>query len=223
MEINDDDNRSSTPEARNAQAPEGSPNAPGQEKKTSAASELFDYVDIFVFSVCAVILMFTFVIRLCSVDGPSMEQTLHDKEILLVSDLNYTPKQGDIIVFHQTGSQNPDHNKPIVKRVIATAGKYVRIDYDMGLVYVSDDEVFDTTDLLDESDYIYLSSGRWNMTGVYETYVPEGYLFVLGDNRNNSLDSRFSEIGLLDQRRVFGKVLIRLFPLSKAGSVYSDK
>ena len=198
MEFNNTGN-TSKPEAQSI-APQGCPDTPEREKKTSAASELFDYVEISVFSVCVVILMFTFVIRLCSVDGPSMERTLFDGEILVVSDLGYTPAEGDIIVFHQTGSRNLDFNKPIVKRVIATAGKYIRIDYDMGLVYVSDDEVFDDDDLLDESGYIYLSNGRWNMSGVYETYVPEGYLFVLGDNRNNSLDSRFSEIGLLDQR-----------------------
>ncbi|HOA85584.1 MAG: signal peptidase I [Clostridiales bacterium] len=217
MEINNEGGGSVNPESPGTQVPESTPNL---KKKTSFASELFDYVEIFVYSVCAVILVFTFIIRLCSVDGPSMEQTLHDKEILLVSNLNYKPAQGDIIVFHLTGSPDPNLNKPIVKRVIATAGKYVRIDYDAGLVYVSDDYVFDESDILDESGYIYLSNGRWNRSGVYETYVPEGYLFVMGDNRNNSLDSRESAIGLLDQRRVFGKVLLRLFPLSKAGSVY---
>ncbi|MGI6166541.1 MAG: signal peptidase I [Eubacteriales bacterium] len=217
MEMSNEGGGSVSPESTSIQVPDS---APSREKKTSLASELFDYVEIFVYSVCAVILVFTFIIRLCSVDGPSMKQTLHNKEVLLVSNLNYTPNQGDIIVFHMTGSPDPDLNKPIVKRVIATAGKYVRIDYDAGLVYVSDDNLFEEDDILDESGYIYLSNGRWNKSGVYETYVPEGYLFVMGDNRNNSRDSRDSMIDLLDQRRVFGKVLLRLFPLSKAGSVY---
>ena len=146
-----------------------------------------------------------------------MNNTLIDKEILLISDVNYKPKQNDIIVFHQTSDVYIQYNKPIVKRVIATEGQYVKINYDQGLVYVSDDNVFDENDILDESAYIYLDNGKWDLSGVLEKYVPEGYVFVMGDNRNNSADSRISEIGLVDERRILGKVLLRVFPFSKAG------
>lgn len=146
-----------------------------------------------------------------------MNNTLIDKEILLISDVGYTPKQNDIIVFHQTSDQYIQYNKPIVKRVIATEGQYVKINYDNGLVYVSDDNIFDETDILDESSYIYLDTGKWDLSGVLEKYVPQGYVFVMGDNRNNSADSRISAIGLVDERRILGKVLLRVFPLSKAG------
>lgn len=187
------------------------------QNKTSFISEFIDYVEIFVFSVCIVLLLFTFCLRICRVDGDSMNNTLIDKEILLISDVGYTPKQNDIIVFHQTSDQYIQYNKPIVKRVIATEGQYVKINYDNGLVYVSDDNIFDETDILDESSYIYLDTGKWDLSGVLEKYVPQGYVFVMGDNRNNSADSRISAIGLVDERRILGKVLLRVFPLSKAG------
>ena len=172
------------------------------ENKKSFVSELIEYVEIFVFSVCVVLLVFTFALRVCRVDGDSMNNTLIDKEILLISDVNYKPKQNDIIVFHQTSDVYIQYNKPIVKRVIATEGQYVKINYDQGL---------------DESAYIYLDNGKWDLSGVLEKYVPEGYVFVMGDNRNNSADSRISEIGLVDERRILGKVLLRVFPFSKAG------
>lgn len=188
------------------------------QKKNSFISELIDYIEIFVFSVCVVLLVFTFTFRICRVDGDSMNNTLINNEILLISDINYHPKQNDIIVFHQTSDVYIQYNKPIVKRVIATAGQYVKINYDKGIVYVSDDNAFDENDILDESEYIYLDNGSWNSSGTLEQYVPEGYVFVMGDNRNNSADSRFPAIGLVDERRILGKVLIRIFPFSKAGA-----
>lgn len=188
-----------------------------KSKKYSIASELFDYIEIFVFSVCAVMLLFTFALRLCRVDGKSMEKTLFEDEVLIVSDVGYNPVIDDIIVFHLTGSSD---NKPIVKRVIATAGHYVKIDYDTGTVWVSEDNIYDEDDIVDESGYIFLDSGRWDKSGIFETYVPEGFIFVLGDNRNNSMDSRDDRIGLVDVRRVIGKVLTRIYPITKAGSVY---
>ena len=196
---------------------------PPMKQGRNIASELFDYVEIFVFSVCAVIFIFTFLIRVCRVDGPSMQHTLEDGDILLVSDLYYTPKHGDIVVFHQTGAGKFDYNKPIVKRVIATAGQYIKIDYDACKIYVSDDSVFDENDLIDESEYVNLGTlGHYrDYSGILETYVPDGYIFVLGDNRNNSDDSRSWKIGLVDTRRVFGKVIYRLLPINASHDVYS--
>ncbi len=199
---------------------EGAATSPVPEKKFPGASEIFDYVEIFVFSVCAVMLLFTFAFRLCRVDGDSMKMTLAEGEVLVVSDIYYTPKMNDIVVFHMIGTENSYYNKPIVKRVIADAGHFVRIDYAAGIVYVSEDNVFDESDIIDETDYIFLDNGKWNMYGTYEEYVPEGYVFVLGDNRNNSADSRNRDIGLVDVRRIFGKVIFRILPLSDAGNVY---
>ncbi len=199
---------------------ESAATSPAPEKKFPGASEIFDYVEIFVFSVCAVMLLFTFAFRLCRVDGDSMKMTLTEGEVLVVADIYYTPKINDIVVFHMIGTENSYYNKPIVKRVIADAGHFVRIDYAAGIVYVSEDNVFEESDIIDETDYIFLDNGKWNMYGTYEKYVPEGYVFVLGDNRNNSADSRNGGIGLVDVRRIFGKVISRILPLSDAGDVY---
>ena len=194
-----------------------------EEKKTSSpekeglVSSIFDYLEILVFSVCAVLLIFSLFGRICRVDGGSMMRTLYDGQTLVTTSL-VTPENGDIIVFHQTSDTVPRLNEPLVKRVIATEGQTVRIDYDRGEVYVDGK-------LLDESAYIsllyknpytnkYFESGEWDGSGVFETTVPDGCYFVMGDNRNQSLDSRSAEIGCVDARRVLGKVVLRLHPFT---------
>lgn len=190
------------------------------DQKQSFAASMYDFVEMFVLAVVFVILLLTLCFRLCRVDGPSMNQTLQDGEPLIVSNLFYTPKRGDIIVFHQTNGERETtsplnrYNEPIVKRVIATGGQHVKLDYAAKKVYVSDDAIFDESDVIDES-YAYFktldNTDKWKQTSrVTEYHVPEGYLFVMGDNRNNSADSRSPEIGFVDERRVLGRVLFKL-------------
>lgn len=186
------------------------------DQKQSFAASMYDVVEMFVLAVVFVILLLTLCFRLCRVDGPSMNQTLQDGEPLIVSDLFYTPKSGDIIVFHQTNGERETtsplnrFNEPIVKRVIATGGQYIKLDYAAKKVYVSDDETFEESDVIDES-YAYFSGDTWRQSStVTEYHVPEGYLFVMGDNRNNSADSRYPEVGFVDERRVLGRVLFKL-------------
>ena len=104
--------------------------------KTTLLKEIYDYFELFIISACAVLLLFSFATRICRVDGPSMLNTLHDSEMLLVTDLFYTPERGDIVVFHQTGDQPSDLNEQIVKRVIATEGQTVDINFNTHKVYV---------------------------------------------------------------------------------------
>ena len=195
-----------------------------ETKKKSTAHLLLDYVEMFVLTVVIVILLLSFFFRLCVVSGPSMNNTLLDGERLLVSDLFYTPDTGDVIVFHQTSDLYDQFNEPIVKRVIATGGEFVRIDYKANKVYVSTDQDFTEDEILDESAYVHFENpdGVWKEAAMVETRVfevPEGHLFVMGDNRNVSADSRSVQVGLVDERRVLGKVLFRITPFNKFGKV----
>lgn len=190
-----------------------------KNESTSLARELFEYVEIFVMAACIVFFMYSFVSRLCRVSGPSMDQTLANGQMLVVSNIGFTPSRGDIIVFHETSNQIADLNEPIVKRVIATAGETIDIDFTTWTVTIT--KADGTTLVLDESSYMYLDSGFAQTTSDWEypLYVPEGYLFVMGDNRNHSTDSRSRWLGLIDERRVLGKAIFRLTPFDKFGKL----
>lgn len=182
----------------------------------SPISSFIDYVEVFVVALSLVIIIFSFFIRICKVQGPSMENTLYEDEKLIVTNIGYTPKRGDIIVFHQTGTLN----EPVVKRVIATAGETVDIDFDdYGKVTITD--VDGNEFVLDEIDYKNLDSTYAYIKSDYELpyTVPEGCIFVMGDNRNHSTDSRSLLIGPVDQRRVLGKVILRISPIDRFGKV----
>ena len=183
----------------------------------SLAAKLFEYVEMFVFAAIFVVLLMTLGLRLCVVSGTSMNNTLLNGERLVISNLFYTPKQGDVIVFHQTSDTDEQFNEPIVKRVIATSGQFVKVDDIQHKVYVSDDDVFTEDEVLPEP-YIIVGAPHYAaIEGIspIEVYqVPEGHLFVMGDNRPVSADSRYHEVSFVDQRRVLGKVLFRLMPFT---------
>lgn len=190
-------------------------------KGVSFSRTLFDVLETLVIAICAVFLIFMCGLRLCRVDGDSMLKTLHDGENLIVCDWFYKPKTGDIIVFHQTSEIDLRLNEPIVKRVIATEGQFVMIDAETATVYVSDDENITSADALDEP-YAYIEFGK--MFDAYDIsgkimQVPKDCVFVLGDNRNNSTDSRYAGIGFVDERRILGKVVLRLTPFDKFGLI----
>ena len=189
-----------------------------EQDSQSFAATLIEYVEVFVFAVIFVILLMTFCVRLCEVDGPSMNKTLSHGEKLIISDFFYKPQTGDIVVFHLSDSDIEYYNKPIVKRVIATEGQHVKIDYMQKLVYVSDDDIFSEDELLDESAYAYYDIGIFKEAKADKPAeiftVPEDHLFVMGDNRNNSADSRNVHIGMVNENCVLGKALLRLSPLT---------
>ena len=184
------------------------------KEKSSFALEAFDYISIILFAICLVIVVFSFFARLCVVDGPSMENTLYHSEKLIVSNVAYTPKAGDIVVFHETGIY---YNEPIVKRVIAVAGETVHIEYFQDGMTVTVTDVNGVSRVLDEPYAKIVDANLYYEPMTVE--VEEGTVFVLGDNRNHSSDSRSDRIGLVDTRRIIGKVIFRISPISRMGAV----
>jgi len=186
------------------------------QARDGARLELYDWVQCIVAALVIGILIFMFVARVVSVDGSSMYPTLCDRDKIITSDLFYTPKDGDVIVL-QTDTYGKD---PLVKRIIATGGETVNIDFTAGVVYVNGEA-------LDEPYVNALTHEQEDFSGPLT--VPEGYLFVMGDNRNASTDSRSRMVGLVDARCVIGKVFLVLIPsegtarasrLSRIGSIY---
>ena len=173
-------------------------------KKTQ--SEALDWLQCIVSALVAAILVFTFFARTITVVGSSMVTTLEEGNLLIVSKLFYQPKYGDVVVLRKESFMTD----PIVKRVIATEGQTVDIDFEEGVVYV--DGV-----ALDEPYVNSTTNERENFTE--PVTVPEGCVFVMGDNRNRSTDSRSAAIGCVDTRYIIGKALLRLAPLSQFGRI----
>ena len=182
-----------------------------------AASSLYDFVEMIGTITVVIILCFSFIARLNVVDGPSMENTLHTHEYLVVSDLFYKPTRGDIVVL-QSPEAAEVYRKPLVKRVIATEGQTLDIDIETGEVSVDGvkvEEAYTKPLSPGESPRKVYGEHMTVENGVAEITVDEGHVFVMGDNRNNSADSRLSDIGLIDERCIVGKVLFRIFPFNK--------
>lgn len=172
---------------------------------SSSAWELYTILHDLAWALAIIALIFTFVVRLVGVSGSSMYSTFVDKDFLLLEGnvLYQTPKQGDVVVLNVPTDAV---SGPIVKRVIATEGQTVDIDFDLGLVYV-DGAALDEPYTYEPT---YNSFGTMGLD--YPVTVPEGSVFVMGDNRNNSLDSRAAAIGCVDKSRILGRALFILFP-----------
>lgn len=182
---------------------EGIGQIPPQSDHKRGITALYDVADVVVSAMIIIMVIFIFLFRFAGVTGGSMIPTLNDGDWLLVSSAVYDdPQYKDIVIVTQ-----PNYfHEPIVKRVIATGGQTVDIDPLAGVVYV-DGEALDEPYTL-EPTYT-LDDIQFPLT------VPEGMLFVMGDNRNDSSDSRSSKVGLIDQRYVLGKVTGRLMPFGQ--------
>ena len=170
------------------------------EKKRVKKDKLniFEVFGAIVAAIVVVTFAFLFCFRVFNVEGSSMKPTLQPGDKVVVSTIGYTPKQGDIIVL--SGAEGV--NKPIIKRVIAVEGDKVDINFTTGIVTVNGREEHYAEDLTTQQKDI-----------AFPLEVPEGTVFILGDNRAMSLDSRPSEVGCVDERQIVGKVLFRYFPL----------
>lgn len=171
--------------------------------------DLFDIVEMFAVCVACIIVVFSFFARLTVVDGDSMNDTLIDGEFLVISDFMYTPEQGDIIVLQDTAAGHTELQKPLIKRVIAVGGQSVKITRD-GVVTVTDKD--GNSSVIDNS---YTKQEPYEGRYYGEWDIPEGYIFVMGDNRNHSTDSRDFRLGVVDERCVVGEAKLRLLPFDK--------
>lgn len=167
---------------------------------------LYDWVSAFLYAIVFVILIITFCVRMVDVDGSSMMNTLQDSDKVFITGLNYEPQVGDIVVI----SHGETLDKTLVKRVIAVGGQTVDIDFETGEVMV--DGV-----VIDEP---YILGSTKNKDAVeFPLTVDEGKVFVLGDNRPISKDSRYPDVGLIDVENIIGKVQFRIYPFSSFGFV----
>ncbi len=164
---------------------------------------VYDWVSALVIALSVIVLLLTFFVRVVGVDGDSMLPTLTDEERLLLSYTDTSFERGDIVVVDRYTDE------PLIKRVIAVAGDVVEITEERQL-YINGE--------LQQESYTQGFTVRRDMQGAVT--VPEGHVFLLGDNRSVSLDSRSREVGLVSVKDIVGKVVLRLWPLSEFGSVY---
>ena len=175
----------------------------------SLRMELIEWFEAVACALVAVVLLFTFVFRIVGVQGESMIPTLQNEDRVIISHLMYTPAQGDIIVITQPSSVN----RPIIKRIIATENQTVDIDFDKGTVTV-DGKILDEPYILEPATRRDADDMEFPVT------VPEGKVFAMGDNRNNSYDSRKTGLGFIDERYILGKAVWRIFPFGSFGGLY---
>ncbi|MEG2165889.1 MAG: signal peptidase I, partial [Ruthenibacterium sp.] len=167
--------------------------------------EAYEWCESIVFAIAFIITVLVFVIGFSRVSGESMVPTMQNGDHVLVQTIFYTPKRGDVI----TTDAWIDYAKPLAKRVIAIAGDTVVID---------ENGVSVNGTLLDEP-YLAADTQTFAADITYPLTVPEGKVFVMGDNREHSLDGRSSSIGFIDARDILGKVLFRISPINRAGKI----
>ena len=192
--------------------------------KSKFTDTILDWIESFFFAVFVVILIFTFILRTVVVVGDSMNPNFEGArpysedysgaDRLIITHLLSTPEKGDVLVMNCHGL-----NETIIKRCIGTEGDNVKIDYNTNKIYVNGKEI--SNDYINgpmEDKYNFNQSYKTG-DGIYEYKVPEDKVFVMGDNRNNSSDSREAAVGFIDEDDILGTVIFRIYPFDKVGKI----
>lgn len=175
-----------------------------EKAEENLRASVFEWVESAIFALVCVTLIFSFAFRIVGVSGSSMVDTLHDGDRLMMVNAFYKPDYGDIVIIRR------DTEEPIVKRVIAMAGDTVEIDPETEAVYLNGQ-------LLEEPYLACTTPALFDFTGPYT--VPEGTVFVMGDNRHNSHDSRAKDIGAVPLSHIMGKAVFRIWPVNSIGKI----
>lgn len=178
--------------------------------KTKLCRSVLEWTETIVTAIVLVAVVFTFVVRIITVDGSSMKPTYHNGDRVIVSGFAGEINRGDIVIVINA------LDEPIIKRVVATAGQTVDFDPVLGEVTVDGVPLYGETFGI-ENGITYLPDYPGFVLKFPQT-VPENCVFVLGDNRGNSTDSRFVDVGMVDHRNILGKVIFNLYPFSKVNA-----
>ncbi len=182
-----------------------------KSSQSSLIANSFEWAEALITSLIAVVILFTFLFRVVNVSGPSMLPNLQSNDRVVLSSYFYKPHRGDVVVITHTQKLT----EPIIKRVIALENQTVNIDAQTGMVSV--DGV-----VLDESAYI--ENGITQPSDyTFPLTVPKGHVFVLGDNREVSNDSRSIDVGMIDERYILGKAEMIIFPFDRFGMINKRK
>ena len=191
-------------------------------QETVRGQNVFEWYEALISAALVLVLVFSLFFRIIQVDGESMVPTLQNGDKLIVWGAGYEPQRGDVVIVDSYTA----YGKPLVKRVIAKGGQTVRIDCQTGTVFVDGKQLTERyAVLLDSAGHDsgvvqqYPTYGYDRETRMFEVTVPEGHLFVMGDNRNGSTDSRDSRLGMVDERYILGHVQSVVFPISDFGTV----
>ncbi len=169
--------------------------------KNRVLKELYEWLEAVIYAFITILILFTFLFRVVGVEGTSMVPTLHSGDWLIISHAAYTPKRGDVVVITQPNKKN----EPLIKRVIGLPGDTITID--------EQNQVIVNGEKLNEP----YTDGKptYREDFDYPITVPDGYLFVMGDNRTGSWDSRYKDVGYIDERHILGKAVFRIYPFGQ--------